>query len=357
MMARSPAKRIVGTMLFFVAALVVIAFVVLLYANSINDEEVPYVDQVKQVALVAAIALGVIAILLFVMLFTRRLERKAQVAEDAEVFFIPEEQPSAAPSGEVSVYDLRKVPLTKAAWGVAEEGGKHQTFYFPRNVEAGVYINDYMPIDKTRTLKLRTLMGGPYDPAYVLETTHRAKREARAPAPAPEAPAAAPTRQGLVLQQVEPEAPVAKTQDLTYFDYPGDNHAVEDLEGIGSVYGDRLRSAGVHTTARLTYETSGPLSEKLGLPTRTVDQWKMMAELVKVKGIGPQYAEALVRAGIEGIAELKRRSPVKVADQINAYLDTLDINVIGHKITEKRVEGWQDAAKPLRRIKLKVPDQ
>ena len=40
------------------------------------------------------------------------------------------------------------------------------------------------------------------------------------------------------------------------------------------------------------------------------------------------------------------------ADQINAYLDTLETNVLGNKITEKRVEGWQAAAKGMRRIRL-----
>jgi hypothetical protein len=64
-----------------------------------------------------------------------------------------------------------------------------------------------------------------------------------------------------------------------------------------------------------------------------------------------------VRAGIEGIAELKRRSAAKIADQVNAYLDTLDTNVLGVKITEKRVEGWQDHAQPMKRIRLQVPPQ
>jgi hypothetical protein len=107
----------------------------------------------------------------------------------------------------------------------------------------------------------------------------------------------------------------------------------------------------------LAYEDAGSLAERMELPRKTVEQWKHMAELIKVTGIGPQYAEALVRAGVQGIAELKRRSAATLADQVNAYLDTLDVNVLGTKITAKRIEGWQDAARPMRRMRLQVPAQ
>jgi predicted flap endonuclease-1-like 5' DNA nuclease len=160
-----------------------------------------------------------------------------------------------------------------------------------------------------------------------------------------------------VLQEVASgAAPVVETEDF-YVDYPGDNHEVEDLEGIGPTYGQRLRDAGVHTTARLTYEDATALANRIQVPRGTVEAWQQMAELVKVKGIGPQYAEALVRAGVGGIAELKRRSPARVAQQVNDYLATLDTNVLGNKITEKRVEGWKESAKAMKKVRLQVPAQ
>jgi predicted flap endonuclease-1-like 5' DNA nuclease len=362
-MARSSAKRIVGTMLFFIALLLTLAFIFLLYAN-VNEDDVPLANEIPAARLVAAIALGVIALIIFAMLFTRRMESKAEVAEKAEVFFIPE-TPAPTPvvatvTGDVAVYDLRKVPGAKRAWGASEEGGKRLTYYFPRNVDGGVYVNDYVPIDNNHVLKLRTLMGGPESAAYALQATP-VRSAARRPENRPTsksvtaAVVAQGSNQGVVLQEVKPEPAPVVTQ--TYYDYPGDNHDVEDIEGIGPTYAARLRQAGVHTTGRLTYEEAGELANKLELPRRTVEQWKMMAELVKVKGIGPQYAEALVRAGVEGIAELKRRSPAKIAEQINNYLDGLEVNVLGNKITEKRVEGWQEAAKPMKRIRLNVPEK
>jgi predicted flap endonuclease-1-like 5' DNA nuclease len=380
-MARSPAKRAVGTLLFVIAALVVVGFLFLLYARAVNDDSVPFTDEVPAAALVAAIALGVIVVILLLMIVLRKWDKRAETAEAGEVFFVPEDAvqrpaPAAATSyqtgADIVVYDLAKVPLAKGAWAAAEKDGAQHPFYYPRNVAAGVYVNDYVDVAPGRTLKLRTLMAGPdgpYADTSQPRTRSRSRPEPVAQSRAAESLIASATRsrqQSVVLAEgpapePAPEpAPAAEQPDASrdvYYDYPGDNHDVEDIEGIGQVYGAKLRALGIHTTARLAYEDAGSLAERMELPRRTVENWKQMAELVKVNGIGPQYAEALVRAGIEGIAELKRRSPAKIAEQVNAYLDTLDTNVLGTKITEKRVEGWQGNAKGLKRVRLQVPPQ
>lgn len=366
-MARSPAKRVVGFLLLVVAAVLTVAFLFLLYAESANTD-FPLVDEVPTVGLVVAILLGIIVVVLLLMLLIRRWDERTEKAESGEVFFVPEDVKAPRPAAttafeagtELVVYDLRKVPQDRRTWGPPENNGNQAPFYFPRQVEAGVYVNDYVQVAPGKTLKLRTLMAGPFDPAFALESRPRA----RAPAPEPaqqqaaKSLVAAATRgsQKLVLEEAAAPEPTLAPSEL-YYDYPGDNHDIEDIEGIGQVYGERLRRLGVHTTARLTYEDTGSLAERMELPRKTVEQWKHMAELIKVNGIGPQYAEALVRAGIEGIAELKRRSAAKIAEQVNSYLETLDTNVLGTKITEKRVEGWQEKARPMRRIRLQVPAQ
>jgi predicted flap endonuclease-1-like 5' DNA nuclease len=366
-MARSSAKRVVGTLLFVVALALFLGFLFLVYAQSNNDDSIGLVDDLPEVAVVVAVVLGIILVTLLLMLLLRRWDERSETAEAGEVFFVPDEpKPAARPAApattfeampEIAVYDLRKVPQSKGSWGQPENSGNQAPFYFPRNVAAGVYINDYIQVAPGKTLKLRTLMAGPYDPAYVDDSQPRSRTQAAPSQKAAQSLVAAATRgrQKMVLEEASDQQALAPTE--TYYDYPGDNHDIEDIEGIGTVYGERLRKLGIHTTARLAYEDVGSLAERMELPRKTVEQWKHMAELIKVSGIGPQYAEALVRAGIEGIAELKRRSPAKIADQVNAYLDTLSTNVLGTKITEKRVEGWQDKARPMKRIRLQVPAQ
>lgn len=142
-----------------------------------------------------------------------------------------------------------------------------------------------------------------------------------------------------------------------YRDFRGDVHPVIDVEGIGPEYARRLEEAGVRTTARLCYEEPAVLARRIDVSEKVVVGWQAMAQLMKITGVGPQYAEALVRAGVESVDALKRRSPARIAAQVNEYLDGLDANVLGQKVSPKRVEAWQEAAKRLRRVRQPVPAQ
>lgn len=166
-----------------------------------------------------------------------------------------------------------------------------------------------------------------------------------APEPAP-SPAPAPSPEA---------APVAAPDAGHYSGYDGKSRDVEELEGIGPQYAAALREAGVRTTKRLCSEDADALARQSGISAKHIAAWQSMAELTLVKGIGPQYAEAIVRAGIDGIAELKRRSASRIAKQINDYLGGLDNNVLGTGITEARVNGWKEAAKGMRKKRMIVP--
>src|SRR5688572_18654976 len=220
-MARSPAKRIVGTILFVVAVVVTLGFLFLLYAASTNDTTVPLSNDIPEVAVVAAVVLGIIVIVLLLMLLLRRWDERAEQAESGEVFFVPDDakpvrvQPTTAfeTGPEIVVYDLRKVPQEKGSWGPMENNGNQAPFYFPRSVTAGVYVNDYIQVAPGRTLKLRTLMAGPYDPAYADDSPPRSRSKPAEARAAKSLVAAATTgRQKLVLEEAAPEPTLAPTE-------------------------------------------------------------------------------------------------------------------------------------------------
>ncbi len=391
-MARSPAKRFFGTLLFLIAVLVAIGFYFIVYAASVNDDSIPFTERIADAAIAASAVLGGVLLMLLLLLAIRRMDRREEEVAEADVFFIPEAGPEPTlvaseavateyvTSAEVTVYSLAKVPVVPRAWGAQEKGGSEIPYYFPRSIPSGLYINDYLPIDNKGTaLKLRTLMAGPEDPEWTDYSKPRSRRpaarsaavsaprpleQAAVSAPRPLEPTAMPapyvgtrTRSGpseLLLRRAEERE---ASQSDVYYDYPGDSHEVEDLEGIGAIYGDRLREAGVHTTARLCAEDARTLADKVGVPRKTVEQWKAMAELVKIAGVGPQYAEAMARSGIAGIAELKKRSAEALSGQVNGYMESLDTNILGNKITSKRVESWQASAKGMRRIRMKIPER
>lgn len=175
--------------------------------------------------------------------------------------------------------------------------------------------------------------------------------EERPATPRTRSPGAAPTA---VRRPKEAAAPPSSS--TLYYDFKGDVHKVIDVEGIGPVYAEKLQTLGIETTARLCYEDPAALARRMEVPQKTVESWQHMAELAKVDGIGKQYAEALARSGIEGIDELKRRSPDRMAKAVNAYLSGLDVNVLGQPVTPKRIRTWQQKAKPMRRVRQKVPE-
>ncbi|MGB1585831.1 MAG: DUF4332 domain-containing protein [Thermoplasmatota archaeon] len=382
-MARSSAKRILGTLLFAVALVAIMAFLFLIFADAENLDDVPGVGEMDPVAIGFAIALGVIAILLLLLLLIRSYDKKEEDAGEAEAFFVPEEdvrEQAAANEAafqaafdssvpELVVYDLWTVQPQAKAWG----NGNTPSYHFPRSVDAGVYANDYVDIAPGQRVKLRTLLAGPRDVPLIGSTPVEAPAEAEAAddvddtIPAEEI--ASPGDDFMAELEArydemkdtgdfdnfedldEPEAAAPEV----YYDYQGDVDPVIDIEGIGPVFAEKLKQVGVETTSRLCYEDADELAQRIGTEPKRVRTWQAMAELMKVSGIGGQYAEALARAGIEGISELKKRSPSAIAEQVNEYLEGLDSNVLGSKITPRRVEGWQAAAKELRRVRSKVP--
>ncbi|MGB1586466.1 MAG: DUF4332 domain-containing protein [Thermoplasmatota archaeon] len=124
---------------------------------------------------------------------------------------------------------------------------------------------------------------------------------------------------------------------------------VLDLEGVGPAYEARLKAQGIENMDQLYQADAKALAESTEISPALIETWQSMCELIAVKGIGPQYAEALVRAGLTGIDELRRRSATAIAKQVTAYLASLDNHVLGQAVTETRVTSWQDAAKGMRK--------
>ncbi|MEA3191448.1 MAG: hypothetical protein QOD77_2030 [Thermoplasmata archaeon] len=403
-------KRIFGTVLFTLAVLTFLGFLFLLYAKSQNDPGIPFLKEVNLWVLVTAVILLLVVIVLFLLLLVRSSEeRKRRAAlnpdEDAlaaerarlEAYENSLVEPDNLGKGpDIVVYNLPTIPHMYRAWEKKDRKTKVVPYVFPRTVESAVYTNSYIPIDNQGTqLKMRILIAGPpeaqkkelpiknsqkpkteVDPKKIPE--HLRARLFPEESAAQELMAESSESSSTTTQTVEvttttggsraylqeldatiagARKPKAASETRAYYDYAGDTHEVEEIEGIGRIYGQKLRDLGIETTARLAYEEAEDLARRMQVPVKTVEQWKSMAELIKVKGVGKQYAEAMARAGIQGIAELKKRSGEAVADQVNAYLDSLETNVLGTKITAKRVEGWQKAASGMKRVRLKVPEK
>ena len=391
-------KRVVGTVALVIVMLATFFFVFVLYAKSVNDTDIPFASDIPTVTAIVGGTIGLVITVLLLLILIRsaeerrnlRLEseeeaRRREEEERARMFESGLTEPDNLGKGpEMVVYSLASLPPMFHAYERMNRRTKIAQFTFPRTVDNAIYSSEMIDVGQGVKLKLRILIAGPKDGTKKELAPLHLKRapvnidpksvpepwRSRLLGQEPPAPAAPP------MQATEAEPAGAGTGDVAaqvdahlggtngavkgsrpYYDYAGDVHYVEDIEGIGRLYGDKLRQAGVHTTARLAYEDPEDLAARVGVPRKTVETWQAMSELIKVQGIGPQYAEALARAGIQGIADLKRRDPDEISQQVNGYLDSLQTNVIGTRITPRRVEGWQKAAAKMKRMRLKVPEQ
>jgi predicted flap endonuclease-1-like 5' DNA nuclease len=128
------------------------------------------------------------------------------------------------------------------------------------------------------------------------------------------------------------------------------NMKIEEIEGIGPVFGDKLRSAGIVDSDTLLELCCTPggrrdAAEKTGIGESQLLKWANMADLFRIKGVGPEYAELLEAAGVDTVKELRNRNAANLAAKC------AEVNA-AKKLTrtvpsENVVAGWIEQAKEL----------
>lgn len=91
-----------------------------------------------------------------------------------------------------------------------------------------------------------------------------------------------------------------------------------DVEGIGPAYAEKLEAAGVSTVEALL-ERAGPrkgregLAEASGISPKLILEWTNHADLMRINGVGSEYADLLEAAGVDSCAELAQRNATNLA--------------------------------------------
>lgn len=90
-------------------------------------------------------------------------------------------------------------------------------------------------------------------------------------------------------------------------------YKIIDIQGIGPVYAEKLIAAGIETVPQLLEKGKTPkgrkeLEETTGIRHDLILTWVNHADLFRVKGIGPQFAELLEAAGVDTVKELAHRN-------------------------------------------------
>ena len=130
-------------------------------------------------------------------------------------------------------------------------------------------------------------------------------------------------------------------------------YPIEKIEGIGKVYGAKLRAAGIKDTGALLKACAKPkdreaLATATGLSGKLVLKWANRADLMRVKGVGEEYADLLEAAGVDTVPELAQRR----ADSLHTMLMKTQgrKQLVRQPPALKTVEGWIVAAKEMERV-------
>lgn len=91
------------------------------------------------------------------------------------------------------------------------------------------------------------------------------------------------------------------------------DYKIEEIEGIGPVYGEKLKAAGISRVDQLLEKCAAKsgrvsLANESGIDEKLILKWTNHADLFRIDGIGPQFAELLEEVGVDTVKELRTRN-------------------------------------------------
>ena len=128
------------------------------------------------------------------------------------------------------------------------------------------------------------------------------------------------------------------------------SYPITDIDGIESDVAARLKSAGIRTTATLLETARNPkgrrqLAALTGFDEKKILCWANLADKMRIKGVGEDYAELLHAAGVDTVKDLKYRNPANLAKALAAA--NVKRKLVRLLPSEKAVLRWIEHAKKL----------
>jgi predicted flap endonuclease-1-like 5' DNA nuclease len=127
---------------------------------------------------------------------------------------------------------------------------------------------------------------------------------------------------------------------------------LEKVEGIGPIFANKLKQAGVATADALLQKAATPqgrqsLAAATGISRKHILEWVNLVDLFRVQGIEEEYSDLLEEAGVDTIVELATRHPSNLYERLLMVNEAE--NLVNRLPSEADVEKWIDQAKNLPR--------
>ena len=125
-------------------------------------------------------------------------------------------------------------------------------------------------------------------------------------------------------------------------------YKLEEVAAIGSLNGSKLAQESISSTEDLLRTCGTPadrdrLSERTGISSQTLLKWVRLADLMRIAGVSPQFAQLLEASGVDTVGQLGNRNATTLADkmvEINSHMQVAEDTPL-----PTIVEGWVAQAK------------
>ena len=124
------------------------------------------------------------------------------------------------------------------------------------------------------------------------------------------------------------------------------DYKIIDIEGIGDVYAQKLIAAGINKVSELLEKCAAPkgrkaLAEETGISEKLILKWTNHADLFRINGVGPQFAEL----GVDTVKEFRHR----VAENLQPKLEETNAakNICNRVPAVSEIQKMIDQAKEL----------
>jgi predicted flap endonuclease-1-like 5' DNA nuclease len=129
------------------------------------------------------------------------------------------------------------------------------------------------------------------------------------------------------------------------------SYPIDDLKTIGPGVAATFKSCGIRSTGKLLEAAKDPkgrktLADKTGIPEKDILRSANMADRLRIKGVGEEYAVLLEAAGVGTVRELTYRNPANLA---KAMAEANVKRKLGVQLlpSQKTVLRWIEHAKKL----------
>ena len=128
------------------------------------------------------------------------------------------------------------------------------------------------------------------------------------------------------------------------------SYSISAIEDIDADDAEKLKSVGIRTTEKLLEAAKSPsgrrqLAAMTKLDERRLLRWANIADKLRIRGMGKEYAGLLCEVGVDTVRELRYRNPGRLAKSM------ADANkrrkLVRFLPSEKLVRRWVEHAKKL----------